>query len=123
MQKNYSNASKTLLLLCCIKLLIFRIFIIKKKIVYGSLLAIAFVFSFVFKAKNDENMQQAKLDPTILLSWIGDVQIGTQNCVCKGSSCSEANWISFREACGSSAGWGGNTDTACGSQYNGGQCN
>ena len=95
----------------------------KKKIVYGSLLAVAFVLSFVFKAKNDENMQQAQIDPFVIIDIIADVNIGTQNSVCIGSSCSEANWISFREACGSSAGWGGNTDTACGSQYNGGQCN
>ena len=95
------------------------ILIMKRKIVYGSLLAIAFVLSFVFKAKNDENMQQAQIDPFVLISWIGDIEIGTQNCVCKGSSCSEANWISFREACGSSAGWGGNTDTACSAANNG----
>lgn len=111
-----------LLLLCRIKLLIFKIFIMKKKIIYGSLLAVAFVLSFVFKAKNDENMQQAQLDPTILLSWIGDIEIGTQNCVCKGGSCSEANWISFRENCGSTTGGqAGNTNWACGQV--GGDCN
>jgi hypothetical protein len=109
-------------LLCRVKLLIFKIFIMKKKIVYGSLLAIAFVLSFVFKAKNDENMQQAELDPTVLISWIGDIEIGTQNCVCKGGSCSEANWISFRKACGDTTGWGGNTNAAC-QQVDAGNCN
>lgn len=94
----------------------------KKKIVYGSLLAVAFVLSFIFKAKNDENMQQALLDPFQIISIIGDVEIGTQNCVCKGSTCSEANWISFRTACGDTSGWGGNTNSAC-AQVDAGNCN
>lgn len=90
----------------------------KKKIVYGSLLAIAFVLSFVFKAKNDENMQQAMFGISLGI----DIEIGTQNCVCKGSTCSEANWISFRKACGDTSGWGGNTNWACG-QVDAGNCN
>ena len=89
----------------------------KKKIVYGTLLAIAFVLSFVFKAKNDENMQQA-----LIFGGGIDIEIGTQNCVCKGSSCSEANWISFRKGCGDTSGWGGNTDWAC-SQAQSVNCN
>jgi hypothetical protein len=90
----------------------------KKKIIYGSLLAVVFALSLVFKTKQDENPQQA-------LFGIGvgiDVEIGTQNCVCKGSTCSEANWISFRKACGDSVGWGGNTDWAC-SKADKGNCN
>ena len=98
----------------------------KKKIIYGSLLAVVFTLSLVFKTKQNENLQQADIDITILLTWIGDIEIGTQNCVCKGSTCSEANWISFRKACGDSVGWGGNTNTACSTQYaeyGSGQCN
>jgi hypothetical protein len=83
----------------------------KKKIVYGSLIAVAFVLSLVFKTKPDENLQQALIDPSILMSWAGDINLGGQNCVCKGSSCSEANWISFREYCGMTS--GSNTDSAC----------
>ncbi len=94
----------------------------KKKIIYGSLIAIVSALSLVFKTKHDENLQQA-------LFGIGvgiDIEIGTQNCVCKGSTCSEANWISFRKNCGNSVGWGGNTNTACSTQYaeyGSGQCN
>jgi hypothetical protein len=98
----------------------------KKKIIYGSLFAVVFTLSLLFKPKHDENLQQAEIDITILLTWIGDIEIGTQNCVCKGSTCSEANWISFRKACGDSVGWGGNTNTACSTQYaeyGSGQCN
>lgn len=90
----------------------------KKKIVYGSLLAIVSALSLVFKTKYDENLQQA-------LFGIGvgiDIEIGTQNCVCKGSTCSEANWISFRKNCGDTYGMGGNTTAACSYQQNG-QCN
>jgi len=93
----------------------------KKKIVYGSLIAVAFVLSLVFKTKQDENLQQAQIDPSILISWIGDIEIGTQNCVCKGGSCSEANWISFRTNCGNTSGWGGNTNLAC-SRIDAGNC-
>jgi hypothetical protein len=94
----------------------------KKKIVYGSLFAIVFALSLVFKTEPDENLQQAELDLTFLVSWIGDIEIGSQNCVCKGSSCSEANWISFRENCGSTTGGsGGNTNAAC-SRFNN-RCN
>lgn len=91
----------------------------KKKIVYGSLLAIAFILSIVFKTKNDENLQQALFFGFDLGI---DIEIGTQNCVCKGSTCSEANWISFRKACGDSSGWGGNTNWAC-AQVDAGNCN
>jgi hypothetical protein len=94
----------------------------KKKIIYGSLFAVVFTLSLLFKPKHDENLQQAEIDITILLTWIGDIEIGTQNCVCKGSTCSEANWISFRERCGTtSGGQAGNTNWACGQV--GGQCN
>lgn len=93
----------------------------KKKVIFGSLLAVTMVMSLVFKTKNDSNLQQATLDPSILFSWVGDIEIGTQNCVCKGGSCSEANWISFRKNCGDTTGWG-NTNFAC-TQVDNGQCN
>lgn len=94
----------------------------KKKIVYGSLLAIVFALSLVFKTKHDENMQQALFGIGAGIGAGIDIEIGTQNCVCKGITCSEANWISFRKACGDSSGWGGNTDWAC-SKADRGNCN
>lgn len=90
----------------------------KKKIVYGVLFAVVFALSLVFKTKNDENLQQALFGISLGI----DIEIGTQNCVCKGSTCSEANWISFRKACGDTTGWGGNTNFAC-NQVDAGNCN
>ncbi|MDY7396723.1 hypothetical protein UMM65_15855 [Aureibaculum sp. 2210JD6-5] len=41
------------------------------------------------------------------------IQLGTKNCVCKGSTCQDANWVSFRKYCG----YGENSDIVC-SQWN-----
>lgn len=89
----------------------------KKKVIFGSLLAVTMVMSLVFKTKNDSNLQQADLGRSLwfLFSWTEDFTLSTQNCVCKGGSCSEANWVSFRESCGSTTGGqSGNTNAACG---------
>ena len=86
----------------------------KKKVIYGSLLACVMVFSLFFETKNDSNLQQANIGGWIIFSWVQDFEFSTQNCVCKGGSCSEANWISFRESCGTTTGGqSGNTNFAC----------
>lgn len=98
----------------------------KKKVIYGSLLAVTMVMSLVFKTKNDSNLQQADLGKSIwiLFSWTEDFTLSTQNCVCKGGSCSEANWVSFRESCGSTTGGqSGNTNAACSISTQAGNCN
>ena len=98
----------------------------KKKVIFGSLLAVTMVMSLVFKTKNDSNLQQATVGGGLwfLLSWTEDFTLSTQNCVCKGGSCSEANWVSFRESCGSTTGGqSGNTNAACSISTQAGNCN
>lgn len=46
------------------------------------------------------------------------IQIGGKNCVCKGSTCSDANWVSFRKYCG----YGEGSDLSC-SLVDNGRCN
>ena len=43
------------------------------------------------------------------------IQFGTKNCVCKGRSCSDAGWVSFRKFCG----YGENNDLSCSLADNG----
>ena len=84
-----------------------------KKTIYGILLVVAVVFSIHFKSSQNENLQQASF--WAVFTFVADFEFSTQNCVCKGSSCSEANWVSFRQSCGSTTGGqAGNTNTACG---------
>lgn len=46
------------------------------------------------------------------------INVGTNGCVCKGTTCQDQNWISFREYCG----YGDGTDARCADIHNG-QCN
>lgn len=87
-----------------------------KKKFYAILVAILLVLSFYFDSSQNQSFQQASF-----INIIIPIEIGTQNCVCKGGSCSEANWISFRRNCGDTTGWG-NTNFAC-SRVDAGNCN
>lgn len=54
---------------------------------------------------NEDEMQLATVVP---------IQLGTNNCVCKGSTCQDANWVSFRKFCGYSQ---SGTDFECGNRF------
>lgn len=87
-----------------------------------------FIFALIANVSfNAENPLQLTTQQAVAQTSGGSggsipIQIGTKKCVCKGSSCSDANVISFRKFCGDQPQSGGSgSDWHC-QQVDNGRC-